>query len=184
MFTHLARTGTSDRLATLLTGRESRVNISSPAVVEKIRQLSRLETVDYSIDKIVQGDRISPYLPNFLAGDELLLVAHGDVIAGVDLSALKPADVAVDGDTVRAHLPEPQILTSRLDNSRTRVYSRRTGLLVAPDPNLESKVRQTAEEQFIEAAKADGILDKAHQNAQTSVSALLKALGFKKVEVQ
>jgi len=100
----------------------------------KIRQLSRLETVDYSLDKIVSGERGNPYIPDFLIGDKLLLIAHGEVIAGVDLSQLKPGDVTVSGNSVRVRLPQPQILTTRIDNSRTRIYSRTTGLLVAPDP--------------------------------------------------
>jgi Protein of unknown function (DUF4230) len=184
VFTHMARAGFPNRVASILTGRDLRVNVSSPSVVEKIRQLSRLETVDYSIDKIVEGDRANPYLPNFLVGDKLLLVTHGDVIAGVELSQLKSNDVFVNGDTVNVRLPQPQILTSRIDNSRTRVYSRNTGLLVPADPNLESQVRQAAEQQFIQAALADGILEKARQNARTSVSALLRAVGFQQVDIQ
>jgi hypothetical protein len=75
-----------------------------------------------------------PYLPNFLVGDKLLLVARGEVIAGVDLSQLKPSDVSVHGDAVAVRLPQPQILTTRIDNDKTRVYSRITGLLVAKIP--------------------------------------------------
>jgi Protein of unknown function (DUF4230) len=184
VFTHMARAGFSNRVASILTGRELRVNVSSPSIVEKIRQLSRLETVNYSIDRVVEGDKANPYLPNFLVGDKLLLVAHGEVIAGVDLAELKESDVIVNGDTVNVRLPQPQILTSRIDNSRTRVYARNTGLLVPPDPNLEGQVRQAAEQQFIQAAMADGILDKARQNARTSVTALLRAVGFQHVDVQ
>jgi hypothetical protein len=81
-------------------------------------------------------------------------------------------------------LPQPQILTTRIDNSRTRIYSRTTGLLVAPDPNLESQVRQAAEQQIGQAALDDGILDKARQNARISVTALLSGLGFHSVDVE
>ena len=159
-------------------------DVSSPAVVELIRQLSRLETVEYSLDKIVEGDRNNPYLPDFLVGDKLLLVAHGEVIAGIDLAQLKPGDVAVSGDSVRVRLPAPQILTTRIDNGRTRVYSRSTGLLTPADPNLESQARQTAEQQIAQAALDDGILEKARQNARASVTALLFGLGFRSVDVQ
>jgi hypothetical protein len=152
--------------------------------VERIRQLSRLESVEYSLDKIVEGERQSAYLPDFLAGDKLLLVAHGEVIAGIDLGQLKAEDVQVNGDKVHVHLPAAQILTTRIDNGRTRVYSRTTGLLVASDPNLESEVRETAEQQIAQAALDDGILDKARQNARTSVTALLYALGFRTVSVE
>lgn len=184
LFSHAAKVGAWNRLASMMTGRSTRVDTSTPAVVEKIRQLSRLETVDYSIDKVVEGSRQNPYLPNFLVGDKLLLVAHGDVIAGVDLSQLQAADVAVDGSHVRVRLPPAQVLGTRLDNSHTRVYSRMTGLLVEADPNLESEVRQAAEDQFTQAALADGVLEKARQNARASVTALLRGLGFQQVDVE
>jgi len=183
-FAHVAQTGLWSRFASYITGRGTSIDISSPAVVEKIRQLSRLETVVYSLDKIVEGDRQSPYLPDFLVGDKLLLVAHGEVIAGVDLGQLKPGDVSVRGDAVHVRLPAPQVLSTRIDNDRTRVYSRTTGLLVPADPNLESQVRLVAEQQIAQAALADGILDKARQNARTSVTALLYGLNFHTVDVQ
>jgi len=183
-FALVARAGLWNRFAGYLTGRTTSIDVSSPSVVEKTHQLSRLETVVYSLDKIVEGERQSAYLPDFLAGDKLLLVAHGEVIAGVDLGQLKPGDVTVKGDAVQVRLPPPQILTTRIDNGRTRVYSRTTGLLVATDPNLESEVRLTAEQQIAQAALDDGILDKASQNARTSVAALLYGLGFHTVDVQ
>ncbi len=183
-FAHVAQAGLWNRFAGFLTGRSTSFNVSSPAVVEKIRQLSRLESVEYSLDKVVEGDRQNPYLPNFLVGDKLLFVAHGEVIAGVDLGQLKPGDVSVKGDSVQVRMPPPQVLTTRIDNARSRVYSRITGLLVVADPNLESEVRLTAEQQIAQAALSDGILDKARQNARTSVTALLYGLGFHTVNVQ
>ena len=167
-----------------LSGRTSTLDVSSPAVVERIRQLSRLETVVYSLDKIVEGDRDSPHMPSFLVGDKILLVAHGEVVAGIDFSQLKPTDIHVNGDAVEVHLPPPQILTTRIDNGRTRVFSRTTGLFVQADQNLESQTRAAAEQQIGQAALDDGILDKARQNARTSVTALLYSLGFHKVNVE
>jgi hypothetical protein len=183
-FTHFAQTGLWNQFAGYITGRSTGIELSSPSVVEKIRQLSRLETVVYSLDKIVGGERQSAYLPDFLVGDKLLLVAHGEVIAGVDLGQLKPNNASVHGDAVQVRLPAPQILTTRIDNGQTRIYSRTTGLLVPPDPNLESEVRLAAEQQITQAALSDGILDKARQNARSSVTALLYGLGFHKVDVQ
>lgn len=180
----LGRAGLLSRFAAYVTGRSTGIDVTSPAVVDKIRQLSRLETVVYSLDKIVTGGRENAYIPDFLVGDKLLLVAHGEVIAGVDLAQLQPADVSVTGDRVKVRLPAAQVLTTRIDNGRTRIYSRTTGLLVSADPNLESEVRVAAEQQIAQAALSDGILDKARENARASVTALLYGLGFHTVDVQ
>ena len=99
VFGHVAHESFWDHVSRLMTGRNTQIDTSSPAVVEKIRQLSRLETVDYSIDKVVEGTRQNPYLPDFLVGDKLLMVAHGEVIAGVDLGQLKTSDVSVQART-------------------------------------------------------------------------------------
>ena len=80
-----------------LLGRSLRVDVSQPTVVNKIQQLQRLETVVYTMDKVVSGEKESTVLPDFLAGDKLLMVVHGEVVAGVDFSGLKSGDVSVSG---------------------------------------------------------------------------------------
>ncbi|HEY3974774.1 MAG TPA: DUF4230 domain-containing protein [Candidatus Sulfotelmatobacter sp.] len=165
-----------------VTGRTLTIDVSQPTVVDRIQRLQRLETVIYTMDKIVTGAKENPFLPNFLAGDRLLMLVHGEVVAGIDFSVLKPGDVTVDGKAVRLHLPAPQLFSTRIDSAKTRVYSRQTGLLVPTDPNLETQVRQEAERQLQEAAMADGILRNAQQNAAATITGLLQGLGFEKIE--
>jgi hypothetical protein len=182
-FAHKAEQGIWDKLASIATGRSKTEFRSQPSVVEKIRELKRLETVVYTMDKVVEGDRASLILPDFLAGDKILLIAHGEVIAGIDLSTLQPSNVAISGRNIRIQLPPAQVFSARLDSAQTRVYSRDTGLLVSADQNLETEVRQKAEQQIREGAIADGILDKATQNARNTVKSMLLSLGFESVEV-
>ena len=158
------------------------IHIDQPTVVRQIQQLQRLETVSFTMDKIISGEHDSPYLPTFLVSDRLLLVVHGEVIGGVDLTKLQPNDVSIQGQSISLHLPQSQILVTRLDNAQTRVYSRDTGLFSSPDPNLESEVRQEAERQLQEAAMHGDILKTADNNARSTISSLLQGLGFKKVD--
>jgi Protein of unknown function (DUF4230) len=164
-----------------LHGGRSVIHTDQPTVVRQIQQLQRLETVRYSLEKIISGEHDSPYLPKFLVSDRLLLVVHGEVIAGVDLSKLTPSDVTIHDRTVTVHLPQPEILVVRLDSSKTRVYSRDTGLFSSPDPNLESEVRQEAERQLQQSALQDGILKSAGENARTALAAILHGLGFQQI---
>ena len=162
--------------------RSTNIDVSQPTVVDKIQQLQRLETVVYTLDKIVSGEKESSILPDFLAGDRLLMLVHGEVVAGVDFSSLKSGDVSVSRKQVKLHLPDAKVFSTRLDNTRTRVYSRQTGLLVPVDQNLESQVRQEAERQLLQAALTDGILKTANQNAHTTLTSLMQGLGFEKVD--
>ena len=163
---------------------QTSINVSQPTVVRQIQQLQRLETVTYTMDKIISGERDNPYLPKFLAGDRLLLVVHGQVIGGVDLAKVQPADVIVRGSSITFHVPQAEIFSTLIDNARTRVYSRDTGLFTSPDPNLESEVRAEAERQLQQAALQDGILKTADQNARSTLASMLKGFGFSQVEIQ
>jgi hypothetical protein len=167
-----------------VTGRTLSIDVSQPTVVDRIQRLQRLETVVYTMDKLVTGAKENPIFPDFLAGDRLLMMVHGEVVAGIDFSNLKAGDVRVESKQVRLHLPAPQVFSTRLDSAKTRVYSRQTGLLVPTDPNLETRVRQEAERQLQEAALADGILRTAQQNAASTITSLLQGLGFEKIEFE
>jgi hypothetical protein len=180
----VAMKSVSGNLWSALTHRSQQIDVTQPTVVNRIQQLQRLETVVYTMDKVVMGKRENSILPDFLAGDKLLLLVHGQVIAGIDFAALKASGVTVQGKSVHLRLPEAQVLTTRLDNDKTRVYSRETGLLVPTDPDLESQVRQEAEHQLQTAALADGILQTAQKNARSTVTSLLQGMGFEKVEFE
>jgi hypothetical protein len=171
------------RVFSAVTGRTLTIDVSQLTVVDRIQRLQRLETVVYTMDKLVTGAKEN-VLPDFLTGDRLLMMVHGEVVAGVDLSGLKANDVRVEGKQVRVHLPAPQVFMTRLDSAKTRVYSRQTGLLVPTDPNLETQVRQAAEQQLLEAAMADGILRNAQVNAASTIRSLLQGLGFEEIELE
>jgi hypothetical protein len=187
VFVRHATTGFMSRIADKMTGRSTAFDTSVPAIVQRIQRLNRLETVVYSLDTIVEGSRSSAVLPDLLAGDRILLVVHGQSVAGIDLSQLKPEDVKItqnNGErSIRVTLPPSQLFGTSLDNQHTRVYARSTGLLVPVDQNLESETRAKAEQQLQQTALADGILDAASKNARAAVATLLYGLGFQKVDV-
>lgn len=161
-----------------------RIDASRPAVVRQIQQLHRLETVVYAMDKIVAGGQESRYLPTFLVGERLLLIVYGEVTAGVDLGRIDPEDVTLNAKSVLIRIPPAEIFSTRIDNERTRVYSRETGLFTRMDPNLESDMRREAELQIRQSALDGGILQAATANARTTLTAFLRGLGFEQAEVQ
>jgi hypothetical protein len=168
----------------MLRSGRTQINVDQPTVVRQIQQLQRLETVSYTMDKIISGEHANEYLPRFLAGDRLLLVVHGEVVGGINLAALQPGDVVVQGQKVTIHLPAAEVFSTRIDNAKTKVYSRDTGLFSSPDPNLESEVREEAERQLQQAALQDGVLKTAGDNARSTVTGMLQGFGFHEVEIQ
>ena len=187
VFVHHARSGVAGKLAALITGRPLTI-VSAPDVVEKVQQLNRLETVVYALDTVVEGSESNPILPDALAGDKLLMIVHGQTIAGIDMSKLNPDSVQItegaQGRTIRLTLPPSQVFTTSLDEQKSRVYARDTGLFVEADPTLETQVRQKAQSQLQQAALSDGILDAATKNAKATVTAMLQGLGFEHVDIR
>lgn len=156
-------------------------------VITAVRQLARIETVSFHMERIINlKNRQSRFFGLVQADDAILLVAAGDVIAGVDLAGPQPVDVTVEPERRRAVLllPPPILLSSRLDNEGTYVYSRKTELLAGRAEQLETRARQLAEDEIRRAALAAGILDRARQGAEASLQALVLSLGFDEVEVR
>jgi hypothetical protein len=173
-----------DLVRSVLDGGEIVIIDRQPPVITQIRELGRLETASYTVEKVLEGgvDQGNDLL-NLLLGNRLLFIAHGEVIAGVDLTDLRDEDVVVSDDrqSVTLRLPPARILTKRLDNEMSRVYDRSQGWLTKGDPELESRVRQEAERAVLMAACDGGILAQAELNAQRQVQILLLALEFRDI---
>ncbi len=149
-------------------------------IIYQVRSLARLETIQYSIEKVVTAETgQGVFGPLF--GDRLLFVAHGEVIAGIDLQKLGPQDMWVEGGILYVRLPQTEIFVATLNNEKSYVYDRDTGLLTHGDVNLETTARQAAEDAIEQAAIEDGILEQARLNAEIYMERLLDTLGFEDV---
>jgi hypothetical protein len=145
-----------------------------------VRTLARLETIQYTVEKVVTADKGGETL-EFLFGDELIFVAHGVVIAGVDLAKLEVNDLWWEGDVLTVALPEPEIFIATLDNDKSYIYDRQRGLFTRGDIHLETAARRVAEESIEEAALDDGILDLAQVNAESYLYRLFHTIGIDNV---
>jgi hypothetical protein len=153
----------------------------SPNVILAVRELARLETMDYHVERVIElADEQERLFGLVHAKDALLLVAAGDVVAGVDLTKLSDADFTVDWPSRRAHvrLPEPEIFAVTIDNARTHVVTRSTDTLATRREELEGHARREAETTMRQAALEAGVLPRAKTAAARAVAELLRGLGF------
>ncbi len=178
----LARYGSSLPLMGTLFGDGTTRTTAGPVVVEGIQRLDRLATVRWTESVPVTKEEPGR-LAEILTGERVLLLASGEVEAGVDLAKIGPEDVRVDGERVTIRLPEPEILSSSLNEEETGVYDRDQGFLnLRPDDDLVQEARREAEAEIVTAARENGILDTAETNAEESIRAFVTTLGFKEVE--
>ena len=145
--------------------------------INEVRALARLETIQYSIEKVITGE-LGGGTFQALFGDKILFVGHGTVIAGMDMQKLNPEDMRFENGVLTVKLPPAEVLIATLDNEKSYVYDRQTGVLNKPDPNLETQVRQVAEQEILKAALEDGILEQAQINAEAYLLKFFAALGY------
>lgn len=163
----------------------NQINITRAAVIKQIQSLQRLETASFTIEKIInEGTTGENVFQRLLFGDKILLIAHGQAIAGFDLSLVSDKDIQVDGKNLRIILPKPQLLTVVLDNTQTRVYDRQRGILSTDGNDLETKARIAAEKSIREAACQGNILQQASDNARKQLTATFYSLGFETVTIE
>lgn len=160
---------------------------ATPGVVLAIRDLARLDATSFHIEKVVEVSDAQSHLWGLVrAKDTLLLVAVGDVVAGVDLAKLGDHDVTLDSASRVLHvrLPAAEVLSSTLDEQATHVYGRSTDVLAVRNEHLEGEARAQAEEMMRKEAVDAGILERARASAEGTLRAILRPLGYSEVGIE
>ena len=155
-----------------------------PTVVQSIRSLAELTTVEYVEYTVIEKGTDSGILA-WARGDSLTLLAVARIGAGVDLSAITADSFEVDHESgvVTVRLPSPEIQYIAVDNEATQVIDRTTGLFTKGDPRLETDARQVAETVLLQQAESAGILREAEENAVAALTNFLLGLGYTQVEI-
>jgi hypothetical protein len=154
-------------------------------VINEIRPLGRLETTEFAMRTVIDLENEPNNLWEQVVGtDQLMLIAEGEVVGGFDLSKIEEQDIEVNGTSVKITLPRPEILYSRIDNERTYVYERRTGLFRRPDKTLETRARQLAEEALVEWAEERDIYQKTEDTGRIFMENFLRSLGFTDITIE
>lgn len=170
-------------LFSLLLNRVEKSESNRVAVIKEMRMLSRLETASFTVEKIIDSESSGNVFQKLLFGDKILLIANGNVIAGIDFIGIEEEDIVIEGKKIQVSLPAPEIFFASLDNTKTKVYDRKSGLLSGGNDNIESEARATAEQSIREAACSSGILNMASENARKQITSLLSSLGFVEIVI-
>jgi hypothetical protein len=159
--------------------------LNTATVVQSVQALSQLITVKYVLEKVVVFED-----PKYLGGviplgqNRLILLAHGEVKAGVDLSRLGEKDISISDRKVTLTLPKASVTDAYLVEQRTQVLDYKTGLLVPFDKNLEQTARRYALAEITRAARQSGIENEASERAQKQLTRFLQSLGFTEIEIR
>ena len=153
---------------------------NTSVLLQQVQTLSQLVTVKYVLEKVVVLEDAKWYGEN-----RVILVAHGIVKAGVDLQKLQLGHVRVVGHKkISLSLPPPAIIDVHLDDEKTQVVERSTGLLREFDKDLEQSARRQALGSLRSAAHRYGILKEAEDRLRDQLTVVFQQLGFEEVEIR
>ncbi len=152
---------------------------NTATLVKKVQTLSQFTTVKYTLEKVVVFEDAKWYGEN-----RVLLVAHGVVKAGIDLDRMDPKDIRIFGKKITMTLPRPRVTDVYLDDDRTEIVDRSTGILRVFDKDLEQNARRAAVEELRRGALQNGILNDAAERGRSQLTILLYQLGFTDIDLR
>ena len=117
--------------------------------------------------------------------NRVLMVAHGVVLAGIDLKetpGCRHPGVVTKKISIRLPLARAPIIYTYLDDKHTQVIERTTGLLRTFDKDIEQTARQQAVVDLKLAAREAGILKDDNDRSRDILSNLFHLMGFEDVE--
>lgn len=156
--------------------------ITREGVVTEIQKLNRLNSVAFSVDTVISSEKQGNWYKLWQDSQKGLFVAHGRVLAGVDLSKLGAEnvvvsykkDAAAEKETIHIHveLPKTEVFEVYLDN--IQVYDWKTGLfgLVDNDPEILNQAQVQGKLEVLKKACDGGVLEMAQKNAKEQVAGL------------
>ena len=183
---------TSDRLLTrvenFLRPQPVKPQVDIPTlVVQQIKGVEELTTTVYTMETTVPTSAERKLGDFVLATTQLLYIGHGEVRAGIDLSQITTKDVKVSHNEIVINLPPPQILDSKIDVHKSRVYDYNRGFLnLGPDvaPHLQTLAQQQTLAKIVNTACQEGILDIANEKAKDAIAQLLANTGYNQIEIE
>jgi hypothetical protein len=167
---------------------------STPALLQSMQRLDEYRAARANLQQVVDIERDAKYLPSFVSGERIVLVAAGDVDASIDFRRLGPRSLRVSPDRkeVVITLPAARLAPARLDLERTRVIDHDRGLVNRTEDMLgsggtdeERELLLVAQQKLDAAASADReLLPTAERNAAQMLRRLARGLGFERVIVR
>ncbi|WP_206074539.1 DUF4230 domain-containing protein [Antribacter gilvus] len=167
------------------------VDRSTPPVLLSIKDLARFVAAEGNYEVVVDLEEDTRYVPDWLAGERTLFIAHGSVESYVDFRQITEDDITIseDGTAVELVLPRPELAEPRLDLERSRAISEDRGLInrlndfFGGDNDSRQEVLAKAEEMLGEAAGSSDLEDRAEENTRKTLAGMLTSLGFETVTV-
>lgn len=166
---------------------EETIDRTGPSVLKSLNDISEYHAASAYYETVVDIEKDTNHLPDFVSGERVLYVGKGDVDAIVDFGELDEKRVSVSDDrlSVTVELPVPTADEPVLDIEESYVVDHDEGLANKfSGSELERDAQLRAMEQMTEAAaEENSLIDRAKENTIAMLRGLFGSLGFTDITV-
>ena len=173
----------------LLQKQEIIVTDTTKTVITELRSVSKLETAEMTITKIMEAEKdlidiipsmaFDDAIQDMLFQDKMIFELEWTIVAGIDLEKLNTGDIRTNIDgSVTIILPAAEILHVIIDEN-SKPYDRIIWVLTKGKVEMETQIRNKAKADMeVEAIEA-GILESAEKKALETIQDLLSGVWIK-----
>lgn len=151
------------------------INVT-PEQIQSIRDIGEWEFLSISNEELVDTVR-----KGFLSNDELVRIYYGTLRLGVNLHQASPRWLQASGDSVTVTLPQIGLLDRDfIDEARTKSFYE-TGRWSPAD---REKLYHKAYRQMVAHSLTKENMETARQNAEEQFRQMMKAMGFRYIDIK
>ena len=154
----------------------------TPILID-FEELGKLVTMQYKLQTVsVVEEKEDNWLNRLFGENKIVLVATGEVMAGVDMTLLAEKDILVNGPAVRLIMPPAEIVSVSLIPGESWVYDHKLNIL-KPNWQIEQQAQEQAVVSLRQWSIKNGILEQAEEVFTTRIESFLRRLGFTEVTI-
>jgi len=155
---------------------------NTPILIKEINNLAQLITITSFDEVVMDSIKKSKKLPGTIfpvPASKIVLIAKGQVMAGVDLKKLNNEDVMIKNDSISILFPPAQILNTILNPSDFETFDE-TGVWSSEEVN---QVKVRIREKIIQRALEQNLLFKASERCKIIMENFLRNIGFTRIQI-
>lgn len=160
-----------------------RETFSSSGVIERVRSISELNTVEMYFNEIIDFKN-AKFFNSFeipFTQKSFIFTVKARVKAGIDLSSIKEEDVEIDGKRLVLRLDEPVITSGEILSYKA--YDEKDGLFNEVTTEDTLKALELFEKDLRKQAAENGIIEKAKENAEQTIEGIFMMSGYEQVKI-
>jgi len=161
--------------------KEDKNKIDEAKIVEQMKNMSSLGTVEYSFSKLIKSSDEQ----SFAFGDrKILMSCKAYAKAGVNFEKLSVTTIDAKNKSIQVVLPKGELILLNIPANEIKILNQNVGFFRDKFSNSEIQSIQVLAEKDIKSKMAEfKITDKAESNAKIFLDKWLRNFGFTSVKI-